>query len=111
MDMEAWRHGHGDMDLETKSEGKFKTKSQMIFLNPFTTCSSCEQKFAVCPFVGEETNGIYLFANMLNRLKRLYGLALHCVFVYGYCILLAGVKDFQVYSFPHHESYLRTVSS
>jgi hypothetical protein len=34
-----------------------------IFLNPFTICAFCKQKFVVCPFVCEETNGSYLFAN------------------------------------------------
>ncbi len=34
-----------------------KTEAQAIFLNPFTVCSSCKRKFAVCLFVDEETNG------------------------------------------------------
>ncbi len=111
--METWsrRHGHGNMDMETKSEGRFKTKAQTTFLNPFTMCSSCERKFAVCPFIDEETNGSYPFANRLNRLKRLYGLAHQYVFVDGYCTLLAGVKDFQLNNFPQHESDIRTVPS
>jgi hypothetical protein len=41
------------------------------FLNPFTVCSLCKQKFDVCPFVDEETSGSYLFANRLKGLSRL----------------------------------------
>jgi hypothetical protein len=42
MVMETWtlRYRHGDMDMEKwkfkKSNGKWKTKAQAIFLNPFT---------------------------------------------------------------------------
>jgi hypothetical protein len=39
-----------------------------IFLNPFTVCSSCNRKFVICPFVDEEKNGHYPFANGLNKL-------------------------------------------
>ncbi len=80
METWTWRHGHGDMDKETWTWGHghrymnmetmdmktwdFKRKdAQAIFLNPF---SSCKRKFVVCPFVGEETNGSYPFANGLN---------------------------------------------
>ncbi len=71
MDIEIWRHGHGDMQ---KSKGKQTTKAQMIFLNPFTVCSSHKPMFVVCPFVDEETNGRFPFANGLNGLN---GLAIH----------------------------------
>jgi hypothetical protein len=54
-----------------------KTEAQMIFLNLFTVCSLCKQKFVVCPLVYKETNGCYLFA---NGLKGLNGLAHLCVF-------------------------------
>ncbi len=47
----------------------------MIFLNLFTVCSSCKQKFYVCPFVYEETNGSYLFENGLKELSGLNGIA------------------------------------
>ncbi len=43
-----------------------ETEAQLIFLNPFTICTSCKQKFVVCPFVYEETNGCYLIANGLR---------------------------------------------
>jgi hypothetical protein len=46
---------------------KQKTEAQAIFLNPFSVCSLCKRKFVVCPFVYEETNGNYPFANGLNR--------------------------------------------
>jgi hypothetical protein len=59
------------MDVET-SNGKRKAEVQTIFLNPFTICSFC--RFVVCPFVDEDTNGSYPFANGLNRLYRLNGL-------------------------------------
>jgi hypothetical protein len=42
-----------------------------IFLNPFTVGSWCKRKFVVCPFVDEETNGSYPFANGLNELAHL----------------------------------------
>ncbi len=69
-DMETWRHGHEDIDGDIKR----KTEAQLIFLNPFTVCSSCIQKFISCPFVDEETKGSYPFANGLNGLNRLNGL-------------------------------------
>jgi hypothetical protein len=56
--MEKWRYG----DMKT-SNRKRKMKAQSDFLNPFTVCSSCKQKFVVCPFVDEETNTSYPFAN------------------------------------------------
>jgi hypothetical protein len=34
----------------------------------FTISYSCKQKFVVCPFVCEETNGRFPFANGLNGL-------------------------------------------
>jgi hypothetical protein len=46
----------------------FQTEAQTIFLNPFTICSSGYRMFVACPFVDEETNGNYLFANGLNGL-------------------------------------------
>jgi hypothetical protein len=45
---------------------KRKTEAQAIFLNPFTIGRSCKRKFVVCPFVEEEINGSYPFANGLN---------------------------------------------
>ncbi len=68
MNIEIWRHGHGDMQ---KSKRKQTTKTQMIFLNPFTVCSSHKPKFVVCPFVDEETNGRFPFANGLTGLNGL----------------------------------------
>jgi hypothetical protein len=55
---------------------KRKAEAQVIFLNPFTVCSSCKWKFVVCPLVYEETNGSYLFAKGLNGLN---GLAHLCI--------------------------------
>jgi hypothetical protein len=54
--------------------GNRKTEAQVIFLNPCTVCSSCTRKFVICPFVDEETNGSYPFANGLNGLYGLHGL-------------------------------------
>jgi hypothetical protein len=48
-----------------------KTEAPGDFLNPFTICSSCKQKFVVSPFVNEETNRRYPFANKLNGLAHL----------------------------------------
>jgi hypothetical protein len=67
-DMEAWRHGHGNI--------KQKTAAQAVFPNPFTTCSLCRRKFVVCLFVVEETKRNYPFANGLNRLPNLWWLAM-----------------------------------
>ncbi len=53
------------------SNGKRKMEAQLIFLNKFSICSSCKQKFVVCPFVHKETNGHYPFANRLNGLAHL----------------------------------------
>ncbi len=44
-----------------------ETEVQTIFPNQFIVCSSCKRKFVVCPFVYEETNRNYSFANGLNR--------------------------------------------
>ncbi len=52
------------------SNRKRKTEAHAIFLNPFTVCSLGKRKFVICPFVYEETNGIYPFANGLNGLFR-----------------------------------------
>jgi hypothetical protein len=95
-DMETWRHGdmktwrhenrsHGDMEtwkhgIETGtwrhgiSKRKGKRKSRRFSLS-FIISTQCSQKFVVCPFIDEETNGSYPFANGLNRL---YGLAHLC---------------------------------
>ncbi len=50
-------------------------EAQTVFLNTFTICSLCKQKFVVCLFVDKETNGSYPFANGLNRLAHLCRLA------------------------------------
>jgi hypothetical protein len=46
-------------------------KDQAMFLHTLTIHSSCRQKFVASPFVDEETNESYQFANRLNRLNRL----------------------------------------
>jgi hypothetical protein len=51
--------------MET-SNGKQKIEAQAFFLKPFTACSSCNQKFGVCPFANEETNRSYPFASGQN---------------------------------------------
>ncbi len=50
---------------------KRKTEAQAIFLHLFTVCSLCKQMFVVCPFVDEETNESYPFANRQNALAPL----------------------------------------
>jgi hypothetical protein len=52
-------------------------EGQAFFLNPFTICSSCKQRFLVCPFADEETNGSYPFANGQNGLNGLAHLWLY----------------------------------
>ncbi len=69
-DMETWRHGkkHGRGDMQTL---RHQTEAKAIFLDPFTACSSSKWKFVVCPFVVEDTNRSYPFANGLNGLAHL----------------------------------------
>jgi hypothetical protein len=70
-DTETWRHG--DMYLET-SNGKRKPRRYHrkqepmrfpLIRLPFAYRAK-KWKFVVCPFVDEETNGNYLFANGYN---------------------------------------------
>jgi hypothetical protein len=70
-DMETWtrRNGHEDMKLKYQTENGKQTPCH--FLNPFIVCSLCKRKFVVCPYVNEETNGSYPFANGLNGLAHL----------------------------------------
>jgi hypothetical protein len=94
-DMETWRWKHGNMETQRRHEDmetwtwrhgmhiwtwkhgtetwhfKRQTEAMAIFLNPFTVCSPCIEKFVVCPFVDEETNGSYPFANRLKGLVNL----------------------------------------
>ncbi len=65
------------------SRFKWKAEAQAIFLNQFTVCSLCQQKFVICPFVDDETNGLYPFANRLNELYGLNGL-LYIIFILLY---------------------------
>jgi hypothetical protein len=44
----------------------------MIFPRPFTNCSLCTRKFVICPFVYEEANGRYPFANGINDFAHLW---------------------------------------
>ncbi len=62
------------MLFSADSNGKQKTEAKAIFLNPFTSCSSCKRKFVVFLFVDKETNESYLYANGLNGLNRPNGL-------------------------------------
>jgi hypothetical protein len=64
-DIETWRNG----DMET-SHGRQKTEAQVIFRNLLIVCSSCKQKFIICTFVDEETNGSYLRPNWTKQTKR-----------------------------------------
>jgi hypothetical protein len=57
---------------------KQETEAQAISLNLFTICSSCKQKFVVCPFADEENNRRCLFAYKLNGPNRQNGLAHLC---------------------------------
>ncbi len=47
---------------------KRKTEAQVILLNLFTVCSSCNWKSVICSSVDGETNGRYLLEKGLNRL-------------------------------------------
>jgi hypothetical protein len=68
-DMEAWRQG----DMRTWRHGDIKQQmeAQLIFLNPFTACSSCKQIFVIYPFLDKDTNKRKSFANGLNGLAYL----------------------------------------
>jgi hypothetical protein len=59
--------GHGEIELKYQTENG----NPCDFLNLFTICSSCKRKFVVCPFVDEETNESYPFANGLNGIAHL----------------------------------------
>ncbi len=50
-----------------------KTEAQAIFLIPYSVCSLCKQKFAVCPVVCKETNGSS--ADRQNGLNGLNGVS------------------------------------
>ncbi len=81
MEMETWKHGDIDMEFWPFTKKiKQKSEAQVIFLSPFTICSSCKQKFCQCPFGHKETNGSYRFADGLNKLglNGLIGLAHLC---------------------------------
>jgi hypothetical protein len=54
-------------------------KAQEIFFDLFAVCSSSKWKFVVYPFVYEETNRSYPFANGLKELIGLNGLAHFCI--------------------------------
>jgi hypothetical protein len=77
MDVEAWtwRHGHRDMDVEVwtwrHQQGDMDMETRTWRHGMELNCSSCKRKTVVCPFVDEETNGSYQFANGLNRLNGL----------------------------------------
>jgi hypothetical protein len=66
MNMETWTWRYG------LNNGKRKARRFVKTL--FTVCSSCKQKFVVCPLVDEETNGSYPIANGPNGLNGLNGL-------------------------------------
>ncbi len=55
-------------------------EAQVFSLNQFSIWSAYKQKFVVCPFVQEETNGSYSFTNGINGINRLNGLADPCLF-------------------------------
>jgi hypothetical protein len=71
-DMETWRHGdvktwgHGDKETWRHQTENGKWKPKIIFLNPFTVCSSYKRKFVVCYFANKETYRSYPFTNGLN---------------------------------------------
>jgi hypothetical protein len=67
--METWN---------TKNYTQNGMGAQVIFLNPVTICSSCKWKSVVLPFVDEETNRSYPFANGLDGQNVLNGLAHLC---------------------------------
>jgi hypothetical protein len=73
METETWRHGDGDMETWTwrHSDMKRKTGNPGDFSNPFNIFSSGKRKIVICPFVDEETNGSYPFANGLNKLAHI----------------------------------------
>jgi hypothetical protein len=70
-EMETWRNGNMETWRPRTWRHQMDNGAQAIFLNPFDVCSSCKRKLVVYPFAGTKTNGIYMFANGLNRLNGL----------------------------------------
>ncbi len=96
-DMEAWRRRHGntdtwdmetrryrDVEIKSNQSIKRKTEAQAIF---HSLCLSCKQKFVICLFVDEETNGSYPFAD-LSIYVYMYTKFLHQWFCLGTSIQL-----------------------
>ncbi len=66
-DMDSWRHGHLDMDMETSNaKRKIKPRQFSFISSPFAHDANLSLLF-----VHEETNRSYPFANRLNGLNRL----------------------------------------
>jgi hypothetical protein len=79
-EMETWRQGNGDMDMETwrhqMENGKRKPRRFSSIRLPFAhRAKNC---LSFCPFVDEETYESYPFANGLNGLNGLNILAHLC---------------------------------
>jgi hypothetical protein len=55
-----------------QEEKRKKMEAHILFLQLFTVCSSCKQKFVVYLLVDKETYGSYLFANGLYGLAHLW---------------------------------------
>jgi hypothetical protein len=73
MDTWTWRHGCKTLCNSEVLRKKIKRKREALAIlsNLLTVGASRKRKFVVYPFVDEETNGSYLFANGLNGLKEL----------------------------------------
>jgi hypothetical protein len=80
---------YGEVRKFSTKKREMENGSGTIFLHPFTVFSSCNRKFVVCPFVNEETNGSYPFANRLNGLN---GLARLCSMCKGNSIFVEALE-------------------
>ncbi len=93
--METWRWRYGNLETQTQRHGNRKkwifgdietrkhqteNQPQQFSLTRLPFANRAKRRFAVCPFVDEEKNGSYSFANGLNGKNRLKGLARLCIY-------------------------------
>jgi hypothetical protein len=65
--------------METRKH-QTENQPQQFSLTRLPFANRAKRRLAVCPFVDEEKNGSYSFANGLNGKNRLKGLARLCIY-------------------------------
>ncbi len=73
-EMKTWRHGHVDI--------KQKTKTQAIFLNPFTICSLWKRN-VLCPFLWRRNKWKLSVCKCTKRTKQTTRTIRTCLSMYG----------------------------